>query len=243
MILSMVLTAGLFLGITSSQANSGVQHRMTATALAQAILEKTVATRNQYWVDSDSTTNFADIQDGKIDISAAVKIDNIDYNQALEISDDASNLREKEILATVSWQERGQEKTVQLSTILTDWRWLITEEISRRIRLADKEDEIKIDNKTLGIIGRSGRNDYFYRQCDGGSLKTSHHNNPCDTTLPDPVDAGIANLNPDDIEVVKFTPKSVANLPGYVEFELILRSRSQPSLQLTIQTAATRREI
>lgn len=119
---------------------------------------------------------------------------------------------------------------------------LITEEISRRIRLADKDDRIEIKNNILGIIGAEGRDDYFYASCDDSSLKISHHKKPCEI-LSDPVAAGIAKLNPDDIEIIEFTPKLISGLPNYVEWTMVLRSKEQPSSRLTIQTAATKREL
>lgn len=126
LILSVVITAGLALGVASSKSVSGVKQRLTATGLAQGILEKTIAVRQQYWTDNNPATNFTDL--ASINPAIAVpatptKVDNIQYNQQLMIKADLDNPRIKEVTATVSWQERGISKQVKLSTILTDWRW------------------------------------------------------------------------------------------------------------------------
>jgi len=148
-LMTVVITAVTGLILTTILANERNQRTLQATALAQEGLELMRYMRDSNWLQNytwndgaalwsadfvpkaDGTARTIYVQVGgangaSIVSSGEITLGTLVFERAITLeavmADGTAVPDEEKATATVTWQERGQERSVELSTYLTNWK-------------------------------------------------------------------------------------------------------------------------
>lgn len=146
-LMTVVITAVTGLILTTILANERNQRTLQATALAQEGLELMRYMRDSNWLQNYTWNDGRDLWGGDFAPKAAPRVIYVQaggingasiggsgeitlgalvFERAITLeavmADGAAVPDEEKATATVTWQERGQERSVELSTYLTNWK-------------------------------------------------------------------------------------------------------------------------
>lgn len=129
-IISVLLTAVYGLIITTINANQRNIHTFQATMLANEGLEVVRYMRDSNWLQNYSwdkglesgTMNLREIERSPF-WETSVQEEVIDiYTREIELQEVADQSGVMEVIARVTWDERGIERDITLSTYISDWK-------------------------------------------------------------------------------------------------------------------------
>lgn len=129
-LISILLTAVYGLIITTINANQRNIHTFQATMLANEGLEVVRYMRDSNWLQNYSwdkgleagTINLREIERSPF-WETSVQEEVIDiYTREIELQEVADQSGVMEVIARVTWDERGVERDITLSTYISDWK-------------------------------------------------------------------------------------------------------------------------
>jgi prepilin-type N-terminal cleavage/methylation domain-containing protein len=124
-ILLVILGAAIGLQITSTMGAQFAKHQTQAYIVAANCIEMVRQKRDSNWIDGNSETKYDYVwppcdnswtQDG---VTFTRKLTSTEVNL-----DAAADKESKQLTVTVSWKERGKDRSISLWTYLTDWKQL-----------------------------------------------------------------------------------------------------------------------